>query len=161
MNRNKVPANAVLAQTVIASVATAIIYFPIQSASSNYSTKVSPGAAGRGNGGVVHVDGAALWRRVLCPAFVPREIQEVQRTPWAVLAVCGVVGIAADVAAVFLLFWAPWAPIFTKAGWGLAVGAIAVVVDRRRARDLPHLGTRPREGAPPRGDTSGDWKYKP
>src|SRR5215467_12017913 len=40
VNRNKVPANAVLAQTVIASVAAAIIYFPIQSASSNYATKV-------------------------------------------------------------------------------------------------------------------------
>jgi hypothetical protein len=57
----------------------------------------------------------------------PERFKEFQRTPWAVLAVCGVVGIAADVAAVFLLFWAPWAPIFTKAGWGLAVGAIAVV----------------------------------
>src|SRR5262249_46208914 len=40
VNRNKVPANAVLAQTVIASIATAIIYFPVQSATSNYASKV-------------------------------------------------------------------------------------------------------------------------
>src|SRR5712692_1348600 len=40
VNQNKVPANAVIAQTVIASIATAVIYFPIQSATSNYSQKV-------------------------------------------------------------------------------------------------------------------------
>ena len=40
VNRNKVPANAVLAQTVIASIATAVIYFPDQAATSNYATKV-------------------------------------------------------------------------------------------------------------------------
>src|SRR5262252_9273495 len=40
VNRNKVPANAVVAQTVIASIGIAVIYFPIQSASSNYALKV-------------------------------------------------------------------------------------------------------------------------
>ena len=127
VNRNKVPANAVLAQTVIASVATAIIYFPIQSASSNYSTKVYL---------VLLAAVTVVWCTSMVLLFgdvffvrrgFPERFKEFQRTPWAVLAVCGVVGIAADVAAVFLLFWAPWAPIFTKAGWGLAVGAIAVV----------------------------------
>src|SRR5215475_7605389 len=127
VNRNKVPANAVLAQTVIASIAAAIIYFPIQSAGSNYATKV-------------YLALLAAVTVVWCTSMVllfgdvffvrrsfPERFKEAQRTPWALLAVCGVVGVAADVAAVFLLFWAPWAPIFTKAGWGLAVGAIAVV----------------------------------
>src|SRR5215468_546782 len=127
VNRNKVPANAVLAQTVIASIAAAIIYFPNQSAASNYSTKVY----------LVLLAGVTV---VWCTSMVllfgdvffvrrsfPEKFKAVQRVPWAVLAVCGVVGIAADVAAVFLLFWAPWAPIFTKSGWALAVGAIAVV----------------------------------
>jgi glutamate:GABA antiporter len=127
VNRNKVPANAVLAQTVIASVATAIIYFPIQSASSNYSTKVYL---------VLLAAVTVVWCTSMVLLFgdvffvrrsFPERFKEFQRTPWAVLALCGVVGIAADVAAVFLLFWAPWAPIFTKAGWGLAVGAIAVL----------------------------------
>jgi glutamate:GABA antiporter len=127
VNQNKVPANAVLAQTVIASVATAIIYFPIQSASSNYSTKVYL---------VLLAAVTVVWCTSMVLLFgdvffvrrsFPERFKEFQRTPWAVLAVCGVVGIAADVAAVFLLFWAPWAPIFTKAGWGLAVGAIAVL----------------------------------
>jgi hypothetical protein len=111
----------------IASVATAIIYFPIQSASSNYSTKVYL---------VLLAAVTVVWCTSMVLLFgdvffvrrsFPERFKEVQRTPWAVLFVCGVVGIAADVAAVFLLFWAPWAPIFTKAGWGLAVGAIAVV----------------------------------
>jgi glutamate:GABA antiporter len=127
VNRNKVPANAVLAQTVIASVATAIIYFPIQSATSNYSTKVYL---------VLLAAVTVVWCTSMVLLFgdvffvrrsFPERFKEVQRAPWAVLAVCGVVGIAADAAAVFLLFWAPWAPIFTKAGWGLAVGTIAVV----------------------------------
>ena len=112
VNRNKVPANAVLAQTVIASVVAAIIYFPIQSAGSNYSTKVYL---------VLLFSDVFFVRR----AF-PERFKEAQRTPWALLAVCGVVGVIADAAAVFLLFWGPWAPIFTKSGWALGVGAIAV-----------------------------------
>ena len=126
VNRNKVPANAVLAQTVIASVVAAIIYFPIQSAGSNYSTKVY----------LVLLAGVTV---VWCTSMVllfsdvffvrrafPERFKEAQRTPWALLAVCGVVGVIADAAAVFLLFWGPWAPIFTKSGWALGVGAIAV-----------------------------------
>src|SRR5215510_14661706 len=128
VNANKVPANAVLAQTVIASIAAAIIYFPVQSASSNYATKVY----------LVLLAGVTV---VWCTSMVllfgdvffarrsfPEKFKAVQRTPWGVLALCGVVGVIADAAAVFLLFWAPWNPtIFTKTGWDLAVGAIVVV----------------------------------
>jgi hypothetical protein len=57
----------------------------------------------------------------------PEKFKAVQRTPWPVLALCGVLGVAADAAAVVLLFFSPWAPIFTKAGWDLAVGTITVV----------------------------------
>jgi len=126
VNRNKVPANAVIAQTVIASIVAAIIYFPVQSASSNYSTKVY----------LVLLAGVTV---VWCTSMVllfsdvffvrrafPEKFKEVQRTPWGVLALCGIVGVIADAAAVFLLFWGPWAPIFTKSGWALGVGAITV-----------------------------------
>src|SRR5215475_11499943 len=127
VNRNKVPANAVLAQTVIASIVAAIIYFPIQSAGSNYATKVYLALLA----GVTVVWCTSMVLLFGDVFFVrrsfPERFKEAQRIPWAVLAVCGVVGVIADVAAVFLLFWAPWAPIFTKSGWGLAVGAIAVV----------------------------------
>ena len=125
--RSKVPANAVIAQTVIASIVAAIIYFPVQSSSSNYSTKVY----------LVLLAGVTV---VWCTSMVllfgdvffvrrafPEKFREVQRVPWALLAVCGVVGVIADAAAVFLLFWGPWAPIFTKSGWALGVGAITVV----------------------------------
>jgi amino acid transporter len=127
VNRNKVPANAVIAQTVIASIATAIIYFPVQGGTSNYATKVYL---------VLLAAITVVWCTSMVLLFgdvffarrsFPEKFKEVQRTPWAVLAVCAVVGIAADVAAVFLLFWAPWAPIFTKGGWALAVATIAVV----------------------------------
>src|SRR6516225_2285977 len=50
VNRNKVPANAVLAQTVIASIAAAIIYFPNQSPSSNYATNIYPVLLAAGDG---------------------------------------------------------------------------------------------------------------
>src|SRR5713226_9254143 len=127
VNQNKVPANAVIAQTVIASIATAIIYFPVQSASSNYSTKVYL---------VLLAAVTVVWCTSMVLLFsdvffvrrsFPEKFRQVQRTPWGVLALCGVVGVAADAAAVVLLFWAPWAPIFTRTGWDLAVGAITVV----------------------------------
>jgi glutamate:GABA antiporter len=127
VNRNKVPANAVLAQTVIASIAAAIIYFPNQSASSNYSTKVYL---------VLLAAVTVVWCTSMVLLFsdvffvrraFPEKFREVQRSPWALLALCGVVGVIADAAAVVLLFWAPWAPIFTKGGWALAVGTITVV----------------------------------
>ena len=86
-----------------------------------------PGAARRCHGGVVHVDGAALQRRVLRPARVPREVQGSPAHSVGPAGRVRVVGVIADVAAVFLLFWGPWAAIFTKSGWALAVGAIAVV----------------------------------
>jgi hypothetical protein len=127
VNQNKVPANAVLGQTVIASIATAIIYFPVQSAGSNYATKVYL---------VLLAAVTVVWCTSMVLLFgdvffvrrsFPERFMQAQRVPWALLAVCGIVGIAADAAAVVLLFWAPWAPIFTKSGWDLAVGAIAVV----------------------------------
>jgi glutamate:GABA antiporter len=126
VNRNKVPANAVIAQTVIASIATAIIYFPIQSAASNYATKVY----------LVLLAGiTVVWCTSMVLLFAdvflvrrsfPEKFKEVQRTPWPALALCGVLGVAADAVAVVLLFFSPWAPIFTKAGWDLAVGTITV-----------------------------------
>src|SRR6266571_2400975 len=127
VNRNKVPANAVLAQTAIASIATAIIYFPVQSATSNYATKVYL---------VLLAAVTVVWCTSMVLLFAdvffakrsfPEKFREVQRTPWGLLAVCGIVGVLADAAAVVLLFWAPWSPIFTKGGWDLAVGAITVV----------------------------------
>src|ERR1700746_76990 len=126
VNRNRVPANAVIAQTVIASIATAIIYFPIQSASSNYATKVYL---------VLLAAVTVVWCTSMVLLFgdvffvrraFPQKFKEVQRTPWGLLALCGVVGVLADAAAVVLLFWAPWAPIFTRGGGGLAVGTITV-----------------------------------
>jgi glutamate:GABA antiporter len=127
VNRNKVPANAVLAQTVIASIATAVIYFPNQSATSNYATKVYL---------VLLAAVTVVWCTSMVLLFAdvffvrrsfPEKFRQVQRTPWALLALCGALGVVADAAAVVLLFWAPWAPIFTRAGWDLAVGAITVV----------------------------------
>jgi glutamate:GABA antiporter len=126
VNRNKVPANAVLGQTVIASIATAVIYFPIQSATSNYATKVYL---------VLLAAVTVVWCTSMVLLFsdvffvrraFPEKFKEVQQTPWGVLALCGAVGVLADAAAVILLFWAPWAPIFTRSGWALAVGAITV-----------------------------------
>jgi glutamate:GABA antiporter len=127
VNRKKVPANAVLAQTVIASIATAIIYFPVPSGSSTYSTKV-------------YLALLAAVTVVWCTSMVllfsdvffarrsfPEKFKAVQRTPWGVLALCGVVGVVADAAAVVLLFWAPWSSTFTRNGWDLAVGAITAV----------------------------------
>ena len=127
VNQNKVPANAVIAQTVIASIATAIIYFPIQSATSNYASKVYL---------VLLAAVTVVWCTSMVLLFsdiffvrraFPERFKEMQRAPWGFLAACGVVGVIADVAAVFLLFWGPWASFFTKSGWDLAVGAVTVV----------------------------------
>jgi amino acid transporter len=126
VNQNKVPANAVLGQTVIASIATAIIYFPVQAASSNYATKVYL---------VLLAAVTVVWCTSMVLLFAdvffarrsfPEKFRQVQRIPWGVLALCGVVGVVADAAAVVLLFWAPWSSTFTKSGWDLAVGGITL-----------------------------------
>ena len=126
VNRNKVPANAVIAQTVIASIATAIIYFPVPN-SPNYAQEVYF---------VLLAAVTVVWCTSMVLLFAdvffarrsfPEKFREVQRTSWGLLAVCGVVGIIADAAAVVLLFWAPWTPLITKGHWGLAVGAVTLV----------------------------------
>jgi amino acid transporter len=126
VNRNKVPANAILAQTVIASIATAIIYFPFPSGV-NYANKVYF---------MLLAAVTVVWCTSMVLLFAdiffvrrafPEKFREVQRTPWGLLAACGVVGVIADAAAVVLLFWAPWSPIFTKTEWDLKVGAVTIV----------------------------------
>src|SRR5258708_13497186 len=126
VNQNKVPANAGLGQTVIASVATAVIYFPVQSASSNYATKVYL---------VLLAAVTVVWCTSMVLLFsdvffvrraFPEKFKEVQQTPWGVLAVCGVVGVLADLAAVFRLFWPPWPPVLPQSRWALAGGAVPV-----------------------------------
>ena len=127
VNANGVPANAVLAQTMIASIATAVIYFPVQAATSSYSTKVYL---------VLLAAVTVVWCTSMVLLFsdvffvrrsFPEKFKAVQRTPWGVLALCGVVGVLSDAAAVVLLFFSPWAPIFTRGGWDLAVGTITAV----------------------------------
>src|SRR5262249_26089649 len=114
VNRNKVPANAVLAQAPIASIAAALIHFPNPPATPNYPTKVYL---------VLLAAVTVVWCTSMVLLFsdvffvrrsFPEKFKEVQRSPWALLALCGVVGVIADAAAVVLLFWAPWAPIFTR-----------------------------------------------
>src|SRR5258708_1534048 len=101
VNQNKVPANAVLGQTVIAAGATAVIYVPVQSASSNYATKVYL---------VLLAAVPVVWCTSMVLLFsdvffvrraFPETFKEVQQTPRGVLAVGGGVDGVADGAVLF------------------------------------------------------------
>jgi amino acid transporter len=150
VNKAKVPANAVIAQTVICSIATAVIYFPVQSATSTYATKVYL---------VLLAAVTVVWCTSMVLLFAdiffvkrwfPERFEEHRRVPFGFLALCSIVGMAVDAVAVVLLFMAPWSPIFTKSGWDLAVGAITLgsiaiglaiyFISETRQREAPPQG---------------------
>ena len=131
-------------------IATAIIYFPVQSATSTYATKVYL---------VLLAAVTVVWCTSMVLLFAdiffvkhwfPERFEEHRRVPFGFLALCSVIGMAVDAVAVVLLFMAPWSPIFTKSGWDLAVAAITLgsigiglaiyFISETRQREAPPQG---------------------
>lgn len=109
VNRNKVPANAVILQTVIASIISILIFFVI----------------GRGGGDAnkpffaLYAGLTIVWCISTAILFLdiffakranPQKFEEARRVPVGLLYLCGAVGSIVNVVAVFLIFTGSWYP---------------------------------------------------
>jgi amino acid transporter len=128
VNKNKVPANAVLLQTILASIPVIFIWFVF----------------GRGEGFDVNVPYFAMlasanviWAISMVVLFAdiffvkkwfPQRYEEARRIPEGGLKLAGVLGILASAAAIVLTFWSPWYPPgFTTAQWQFWLAVITVI----------------------------------
>jgi glutamate:GABA antiporter len=137
VNKNKVPANAVLLQTILASIIAIVIFFI-----------VGPGYEG-GGGAVfaykpfwgLYAGLTIIWCISTALLFLdiffakranPQKFEEARRIPVGWLYVCGVVGFVANIVAVFFIFagsW--WAPAFPELSewntWMIAITGVSVL----------------------------------
>jgi amino acid transporter len=129
VNRNKVPANAVILQTVLASLTTIALYFVF-------------GEAAGGDVGKPYFALLAGLTIIWCASMVllfadvyfvrrwfPQKFEEVRAVPLWFLYLCAVVGFIANGLAAAWIFTGPWYPpgFSTTAQWNTWVGLIVVV----------------------------------
>jgi glutamate:GABA antiporter len=132
VNKNKVPANAVILQTVIASLIAIGIFFIV----------------GRGGGDpnkpffALYAGLTIVWCISTAILFLdvffakranPRKFEEARRAPLGVLYLCGAVGSIVNVVAVFLIFTGTWYPPGYKTlsewnAWMIGITAASAVV---------------------------------
>lgn len=129
VNRNKVPANAVITQTIIASIGAIIVFFVIGEAAGSDPNK--PYLALLAGVTIVWCISTALL--FLDIFFAKRAdpvlFEEARRVPEWFLYLCGAVGFIANLAAVFFVFVGQWnADLFpTLREWNTWLITIAVV----------------------------------
>jgi glutamate:GABA antiporter len=120
VNRNKVPANAVLLQTVIATVITAIVFFILGAGTSDPYRYFYALYAGLTI--VWCISTALLFLDIFFARRAnPRLFEEARRAPIWVLYVSGLVGTLANIAAVLFIFVGSWYPKSDSnpTGWDL------------------------------------------
>ena len=129
VNRNKVPANAVILQTVIASIIAIVVFFIIGEASGADPNK--PYLALLGGVTIVWcISTALLFLDIFFAKRAdPERFEEARRVPEWFLYLCGAVGFVANLAAVFFVFVGQWnADLFpTLREWNTWLAIIAVV----------------------------------
>ncbi|MGH2580155.1 MAG: APC family permease [Actinomycetota bacterium] len=147
VNRNKVPATAVILQTVIASIITVVVFFVIGEAAGSDPNK--PYLALLAGVTIVWcISTGLLFLDVFFAKRAnPRKFEEARRVPEGFLYLCGAIGTLANAAAVFFVFVGQWntALFPTLAEWntwmvvitlvsvltGVAIYAISQVTRRR------------------------------
>jgi glutamate:GABA antiporter len=151
VNRNKVPANAVILQTVISSIAAIVVFFIIGEASSLNPNK--PYLALLAGVTIVWcISTALLFLDIFFAKRAdPEGFERARRVPEWFLYLCGVVGTLANVGAVFFVFVGQWNSDFfpTLREWDIwlvVISAVSVIVGltifaisevaRRRRREL-------------------------
>lgn len=129
VNKNKVPANAVIVQTVIASIITIIVFLIIGTV-----TELDPNKPYLGLlAGVTIVWCISTGLLFLDVFFAkranPRKFEEARRVPEWFLYLCGAVGTLSNLAAVLLIFTGQWYPNLwpTLAEWNTWLLVITVV----------------------------------
>ena len=133
VNRNKVPANAVILQTVLASILTIVIFFIIGEAS-----KLDPHKPYLALLAAVTIVWCISTGLLFLDIFFakkanPRRFEQARRVPEWFLYLCGAVGALANAAAVFFVFVGQWSTdFFPKLSewntWLLIMTGVAIVV---------------------------------
>lgn len=131
VNRNQVPANAVILQTVLGSLLTIFVFFVLGSGEAGDPFK--PYFALLAGVTIVWCISTAL---LFLDTFFakranPAKFEEARRVSEGFLYLCGAVGTVANIVAVILIFSGPWYPAFTLSEWNtwmLVITAVSVIV---------------------------------
>jgi hypothetical protein len=128
VSKNKVPANAILLQTIAATIPVVLIWF-VFGAGGNIDPN-TPYFALLASANVIWGTSMVLLFADIffVKKFYPDLYGKVRSVPDGVLKLCGVLGILASAVAVWATFAGPWYPPgFTTAEWRFWVGLITVV----------------------------------
>ncbi|HXJ64979.1 MAG TPA: APC family permease [Actinomycetota bacterium] len=128
VNKNKVPQNAVLLQTILASIPVIFIWF-IFGSGKDFDVNVPYFAMLASANVIWAISMVVLFSDIFfVKRWFPDKFEEARRVPEGGLKLAGVLGIAASVAAVILTFWSPWYPPgFTTAQWQFWLAVITVI----------------------------------
>jgi amino acid transporter len=129
VNKNKVPANAVILQTVIASIITIVVFFIIGTVTELDPNKPYLGLLA-GVTIVWCISTALLFLDIFFAKRAnPQKFEEARRVPVGFLYLCGAIGFVANLAAVFFIFTGQWYPDLwpTLGEWNTWMAAITIV----------------------------------
>jgi glutamate:GABA antiporter len=129
VNKNKVPANAVILQTVIASIITIVVFFVIGTVTELDPNKPYLGLLA-GVTIVWCISTALLFLDIFFAKRAnPQKFEEARRVPVGFLYLCGAIGFIANLAAVFFIFTGQWYPDLwpTLGEWNTWMAAITIV----------------------------------
>jgi amino acid transporter len=128
VSKNRVPANAILLQTIIATIPVVLIWF-VFGAGGNLDPN-TPYFALLASANVIWGTSMVLLFADIffVKRFFPRIYEEVRQVPDGFLKLCGVLGIVASAVAVWATFASPWYPLgYTTAKWRFWVGLITII----------------------------------
>jgi glutamate:GABA antiporter len=128
VSKNKVPANAILLQTIAATIPVVLIWF-VFGAGGNIDPN-TPYFALLASANVIWGTSMVLLFADIffVKRFFPDKYEQVRRIPDGALKLCGVLGILASAVAVWATFAGPWYPPgFTTGEWRFWVGLITIV----------------------------------
>jgi glutamate:GABA antiporter len=131
VNKNRVPANAVLLQTAIATIITIIVFFIIGRGDNDANTPFYALYAGLTI--VWCISTALLFLDIFfAKRASPAKFEEARRIPLGWLYVCGAVGTIVNILAVFFIFVGSWYPtgfpkLSTWNTWMLVITAVSVL----------------------------------
>jgi glutamate:GABA antiporter len=128
VNKNHVPANAVLLQTVLASIPVIFIWF-IFGSGKGFDVNIPYFAMLASANVIWAISMVVLFADVFfVKRWFPERFEAVRRIPSGALALCGVLGIAASTLAIVLTFWSPWYPPgFTTGQWQFWLAVISII----------------------------------
>jgi glutamate:GABA antiporter len=120
VSKNKVPANAILLQTILASIPVIFIWFVFGSGK-GFDVNVPYFAMLASANVIWAISMVVLFADIFfVKRWFPERFEAVRRIPAGALALCGVLGIVSSVTAIWATFASPWYP--EHAGTGFSTG---------------------------------------